>query len=258
MLAYYGPEWESLQSRMVDRWCTSFSGNTGSQLPSTMGRNHGVLTNFSNNANNAYVSSPDRLALSFNGVNSYVANVGRSPATENRAVSCWFNFSQTLPSGSFRTIYSAGAGTIGQGLIVTFGTDGNFGNTGFGVTQWGDGIGVTGFNDGVWHHGIAVNIGSLWQIYVDGVFRASKTMATTKVSHPATLGTFNNFSGPSYYSGLIDDIIVFNTAPTANEIQFIYQQDRGGGLLYQPPRRRSYFAAATTNRRRRLICGSNC
>jgi len=239
LTAYYSPEWESLESRMVDRWCTSFTGNTGLQFPSTMGRNHGVLTGFSNNANIAYVSSPDRLALGFNGVNNYVANVGRSPATENRAVSCWFNFSQVLSTGTFRQIYSAGASNLNSAFVVGFGTDVNYGSTGFGATQWGNGVGASGFNDGAWHHGLILNIGSSWQVYVDGLLRASKVMTTNKVSYPANIGRADNAS--AYYLGQLDDVVVFNDAPTPNEIQFIYQQGRGGGLLREPPRRRSFF-----------------
>ena len=91
MLAYYGPEWESLASRMVDRWCSSFSGNTGLQLPSTMGRNHGTLTNFSNNGNDAYVTSPDILALNFDGFDDYVGLGPGLGQSGNFSVMGWAN-----------------------------------------------------------------------------------------------------------------------------------------------------------------------
>jgi hypothetical protein len=185
--------------------------------------NHGTLTNM--NVPACYVKTYGGRALNFDGTNDYVNNVGRSPSTDNRAFSCWFNFSQVLSNGNYRAIYSAGATNFNSTFQVLFGTDANFGSTGFGASQWGDGVAASGFNDGVWHHGLILNIGSLWQVYVDGLLRASKSMTTTKVSYPAVIGMSDNFS--AYYLGQLDDVRVYNRALSLAEIRQNYNATRG-------------------------------
>lgn len=246
MLAYYGPEWESLASRMVDRWCTSWTGNTGLQFPSTMGRNHGTLTNFANNGNDAYVASPDRLALGFDGSNDHVTTTCPGVTTTRRAVSVWFRTSVNLSNFQYAGIVRWGTATsfpadTGKDFGVQFGTDANFGTNGFGISQYGNAVAVSGFNDGKWHHGYIDSVGSLYSIYVDGIFRTSKTMTTNATAGTVVIGR-TSYGGVEYFPGQLDDIILFSTNLTPNEIQFIYEQGRGGGLLMQPPRRRSVAA----------------
>jgi hypothetical protein len=54
----------------------------------------------------------------------------------------------------------------------------------------------------------------------------------------------NVTTGGTNSNAFYDDVALINTAITASEVRFLYDQGRGGGMLYQPPRRRSYSVAA--------------
>jgi hypothetical protein len=252
MFAYYGPEWESLQSRMVDRWCTSFTGNTGLQLPSTMGRNHGTLTNFSNNGNDAYVTSPDRLALNFDGSNDAVIipdNNALNPAT-GLTLSAWVRH---VGATAYKQIFAKAAGTSSNqrqyGLYIVGGAGPGPAN-GLGFETRTASTVEQGFGTvptGEWTHVAGTYNGSLMAFYINGVSvgTAAQSGTITIQASDLFIGQFAT-GGFSTFNGQIDDVILCNTAVTANEVRFIYEQGRGGGMLYQPPRRRSYFASVTT------------
>jgi hypothetical protein len=234
MLAYYGPEWESLASRIVGRWCPSFTGNTGLQLPDTTGRNHGTLNNFANNGNDAYVASPDKLALNFDGVNDRLAVNTVNLSTLDFALSFWAQ--------------QRGAGAIGMPIGNSTTTtsyiwfrSGNYlrfqmptGNVEFNLTTF------TTFRHYCIFSTPSTAAISTINLFVDGVSIGALTLAA---------GTFTvNAIGDGYSSnafpfpGVIDDVIVFGQGLRPHEPRFIYDQGRGGGMLYQPPRRRSVAA----------------
>jgi hypothetical protein len=254
MLAYYGPEWESLASRIVGRWCPSFTGNTGLQLPDTMGRNHGTLRNFANNGNDAYVASPDRLALDFDGSNDYVTASGSNQ--QIRAWSFWVKPTSTVNSSStLQVVFQTRLGTNLSWYIGFGSATGLLTNEYITVVDTSGGVNYrAGVADGGslpsadWSYIAVVESGSTHAIYVNGVSKSMVLNATspgTPIFNALRLGCLDgDGSGPrGFYAGQLDDIAIFNAAPTANEIRFIYEQGRGGGLLYQPPRRRSVAAA---------------
>jgi hypothetical protein len=238
MLAYYGPEWESLQSRIVGRWCPSFTGNTGLQLPDTTGRNHGTLNNFANNGNDAYVASPDKLALNFDGTNDFVKpdNV-RGVGTGNFSVFAWIRHSVSAR----RYVVASNltdAQSEGHWLAVQSNQVYSYFGTELSVT-------ATGFTlaDNQWHFIGVTRVGTTGTAFVDG----------RQIGSPQAIGGFDAGKGNfrigargddfiQHWQGQLDDITIFNAALTANEVRFIYDQGRGGGLLMQPPRRRSVAA----------------
>jgi hypothetical protein len=216
-----------------------------------MGRNHGVLTNFSNNGNDAYVTSADRLALAFDGVNDYVDcgnQVPFFPTTHTMAFWCFdrgsglrfFSYYDNGPtfyrnSASRWAIVSGGsfAWTPTQNIFIA---------------------------QNVFQHVAYTRNGNDAAFYVNGELRATGSITTTyTATNTVRLGSGTSFGGePANFIG--DDFIIFNTASTPNEIRFIYEQGRGGGMLYQPPRRRSFFATAGfraywARRRSQLIGG---
>jgi hypothetical protein len=241
-------------------WCPSLNpAMGGARLWDLSGRqNWGTLTNM---ANDDWVVSGGKLALDFDGSNDHVTTTCPGVTTRGRAVSVWFRTSVILSSvGQYAGIVRWGTATSfpadqGKDFAVQFGNDANFGSTGFGVSQYGDGIGVTGFNDGRWHHGYIDSVGSLYSIYVDGVFRTSKTMTTNATAGTVTIGR-NTYGGVEYFPGQLDDLRIYNRALTAGEVRQLWQIGRGN----MPLRRRRRYAeqAAGGNRRRRVLLGAEC
>jgi hypothetical protein len=250
MFAYYGPEWESLASRMVDRWCPSFSGNTGLQLPSTMGRNHGVLTNMEVYP---YVVSGGKNSLTFVAPNNAIitnpvvlGTVHTSSAWVFNGDAAAFNFNGLNGDNTSSNLCSlAFIATGATSNIVTFA---------YSYLTTAVTVSVPNVYQ-KWVHAVTVRSGQFVEFYLDGVFVGSGTGSGMGSFSPDRIG--QRIMSAVWYRGLIDDVIYFNTALTASEVRFIYEQGRGGGLLYQPPRRRSYYSA-TTNRRRRLLLTGEC
>jgi len=239
MFAYYPPEWENLASRIVGRWCPSFSGNTGLQLPDTMGRNHGTLTNFSNNGNDAYVASPDRTALSFDGANDQL--------NLSSAVAFGTNAPYTLTAWISKTALGANAGNNGgifrdgNTFLITSENVGRLWGRHSGTTLADANTGPLLLGQGWSHVGITWN-GSTASLIFNGSFFTSASVATSTAFSISVIGQ----QASQFLLAQLDDVTVFNTALTANEVRFIYEHGRGGGMLYQPPRRLSYFAQVTT------------
>jgi hypothetical protein len=222
---------------MVGRWCPSFSGNTGLQLPDTMGRNHGTLINFSNNGNDAYVASPDKLALDFDGSNDFVfATIPLLSGTLSFSV-----WARGVP-GNASTNYIASIPVVSSGSNgVDFknptNVQANLSLNGTFVTI-SSGVDIRG----PWSHLLLGYQNGVAFFYVNGILVGSQAWANgvnALSSRELNLGRFGTFG--SYSPVRLDDITIFNAALTAGEIKFIYEQGRGGGMLREPPRRRSFF-----------------
>jgi hypothetical protein len=228
-----------------------------------MGRNHGVLRNFANNGNDAYVSSGGNTSLLLR--NQFNAQFNRvdintvSLSTQTRfSVSTWANLSSIVPN------------PFGAGIFCW----GNFGQYNSDVFLFVDSNGIVSIqvNNGVdgganttsslpvgsWVHVAVVFNGSgttnaeRMKLHINGI---EQTLSFTGYTVPSSTATLSNtvFRLGAYldpgetsayqWNGFLDDFILFdrNTALTANEVRFIYDQGRGGGMLREPPRRRSVF-----------------
>jgi hypothetical protein len=241
MLAYYGPEWESLASRIVDRWTPSLTGNTQLQLPSTMGRSHGTLINFSNNGNDAYVSNLDKLALNFDATNDY-AEMGVLTAIDSGDVSFSFWYYPHVVTGA-GTIFNNWSSTVVNRGFYCFRTGSQIAfqqpTSSHRVTT-----NLGSLTAATWHHIVCAKasiVGGL-RVYINGVLDGNSATAGGDQSSTARFNFGGNYGGTGGPNCLMDDLVVFNAALTANEVRFIYDQGRGGGLLLQPPRRRSVAA----------------
>jgi hypothetical protein len=106
-----------------------------------------------------------------------------------------------------------------------------------------------------WSFICSVRVGTKVDLYLNGNFQATGTLAQNTTFSPTVLGRRLDFV--ANYNGLLDDFIFFNTALTANEVAQVYRLGRGYGVFPEPDFDEG-FAAAGFNRRRRLICGSNC
>lgn len=88
-------------------------------------------------------------------------------------------------------------------------------------------VSMTTVTDGNWHHVVAVHIiGGNTIIYVDGTPAEESKLSGSIGNNNASflIGALSDFSGNpvGHYSGLLDDLQVYNHALTDTEIQFMY------------------------------------
>jgi hypothetical protein len=91
---------------------------------------------------------------------------------------------------------------------------------------------------GSWNHIASVRVGTAVSLFHNGIQVASGTLLVNDAASPDRIGQRNS---TLFYSGLADDVLIFDSALTPNEFRFIYEQGRGGGMLREPPKRRSVF-----------------
>jgi hypothetical protein len=240
------PLYESLWRGCVGAWNPGL-GPTGLTLRDWGPyRSHGTLTNM--DAASDWVTSQGSYALEFDGSNDAITTTSLGVNVAKRSISCWFRTSRSLSTSQYMNIIGWGDASIGSACYVAVASDAGGGNpsNAFGVTQFGDSVWYGGVNDGKWRHGAVVNVGTLWSVYVDGVFRVSKTMTTNPASgatvrigswpFAAGLGSNGNFDGA------LSDIAIYNRALVPSEIQLLASRR---GIAYElAPRRRSSVAVA--------------
>jgi len=225
MSVYAGPN--TTQSGLVlhidpsNPRCYPGSGSTLFDLSEN--GNNGTLTNGA-----SVITNRAGRALDFDGVDDFVPTTAPGVTTVNRSVSVWFRSSVNLSNGQYATLVRMGTATsfpadIGKDFQVLFGTDANFGTNAIGISQYGDAVAATGFNDGRWHHGYFEAKGSVYSIYLDGVFRTSKTMTTNATAGTISIGREYSFS----FLGQLDDIRIYNRALSESEILNNFNATRG-------------------------------
>ena len=104
----------------------------------------------------------------------------------------------------------------------------NFMEAAVGGTSGNYTYGVTDVDDGQWHHVGWVYDGTMNYLYVDGEIDATEesTGQITVSSYPLYIGDNSQATG-RFWTGLIDDVIIFNRPLTQSEIQKIMLSSLG-------------------------------
>ncbi|MCK5075430.1 MAG: hypothetical protein KAR38_03590, partial [Calditrichia bacterium] len=150
--------------------------------------------------------------LEFDGVDDYIqVNSVVIPASGNFTVSVWAK-AASLTSVTFEII-SQNAGS-GEDFYIGKVADGNI-RAG---DDWVD-TGVPFPTDGLWHYYTIVKDSSNTHLYIDGHLKANKN---SSIVNPAgsEFRIARQYGGyGEYFNGLVDEIRVWNTARTAQEIR---------------------------------------
>lgn len=170
-------------------------------------------------------------ALSFDGDGDYVAIPNddslQYEANESFSICLWFNASAgEMDYGAGGWLYDSSY--WGKGCFIRVGNGGgiNF----FIKDQLGTDSQIWSkykLNDNQWYFIAAirdVSDGKLY-LYIDGKFNNEGWDATTSsLSHqqPITIGKYDDNYSNSYFAGLIDEVMVFDRALSANEIENLY------------------------------------
>mgnify|MGYP003582407256 CR=1 FL=1 len=207
-----------------------FNGNAVDELGANNGQFQGGIPTPTadrfGNANHAY---------QFNGTSQYMSTSSSFTSPSNFTISCWFKTTSTeggklISFGSNQTgsstshdrhLYMLPDGKIYFGVypgaVRTINT-------------------TASFNDGNWHQVTAIlsSTGGM-SLYVDGVLRASNNTFTSaqsyvgywRVGYDRMDNTWTGWPSTArtdaYFSGAIDDVMIYNRALTATEVTTLYQ-----------------------------------
>ncbi len=84
--------------------------------------------------------------------------------------------------------------------------------------------GTKTINDGNWHHIAGVKRGSTLYLYIDGVQHLTATDTTTATTTNANAITLGSESGAQFYAGTLDELRIFASGLTADQIKLEYNR----------------------------------
>jgi hypothetical protein len=204
-----------------------------------------------------WVPSGGKLALDFDNSDDFIS-VGASQlllADSGYSVTGWFNVRST---SSWRTIATkVNAGNTNRQMFI--GINGGFGPPTAGLSFFtnaaGNGsIGTSALVVNRWYFFAATHFGSSTTANELYVFSSEAGLeSTTRFSgnggvdsdsgvNPIRIGRFTD-SSPLTMDGAIDDLTIYNTALTPNEVAQVYRLGRGYGVFPEPDFDEGFAAA---------------
>lgn len=172
----------------------------------------------------------------FDGVNDYVSLANESnfdfERTNSFSLEAWIKTTQTSSGYIIAKGYSPGAD---QGFYLGINHPGGGGKVYFyahGGSTAAGAYGDTIINDDAWHHIVATYNGSSQAVgikfYVDGVLQTNTitadNLSTSMLSNTPVLIGDRSGTNHQYFSGLIDEVAIYNRVLSASESLFHYQQ----------------------------------
>lgn len=134
---------------------------------------------------------------------------------KSMTMSAWIKY--LTPGAGLQVILTAFSGGSGGPALVQYGN-----KLGLSVSVPSTNTASSSDVDGNWHHLATTYDGADIKVYVDGVF-------STTVNHPGSMGDgvrdmVVGFFSPNYWKGYIDELRIYNTVMTANDIQKLAAQ----------------------------------
>ena len=203
---------------LISTW--HFNEGSGTTAFDATGSNNGVISG----ASWTDGISGDALDFDGNGGNVTIPNSSTINLTNDQlSLSCWFKKSEIQDDGAFffhNMKYILRIDKNGKISFAIYNPD--WQNL---TIPWSDRI-----IDTDWHYVAATYDGSVMKIYVDGVYLASKNTTGNLRSSSADL-KIGSQTTTSKFDGIIDEVLLYNTALTEPEVALIYGQtpDPGTG-----------------------------
>lgn len=210
--------WIPRPKNLVGSWTLDGTGTAanGSAVPAALGP---AGTTVSGGTTIAYVAGKAGQAVQLDGVDDEIT-ISNDPTLQlsRGSFSAWFNTT------------NAGAGY--RGIVTKQFAYGVFLNSNqLTVYDWGGGAGravALSPNDGAWHHVLVTFVAGVSNgvtIYVDGVFKLATTISISAQTQPLKIGSGN--SPGQFFTGKIDEVMVWNAVLNADEARDVYQRSRG-------------------------------
>jgi hypothetical protein len=201
-------------------WWTLDEGMGATALDWSGHDNHGTLIN-----GPQWVTGYNGGALEFDG-NDDAVTFGTGPAlsgTTDLSVAAWIKTSKTSAgviiqqrNGGYNGEYRFMVNGSGQLSLMLYG-DGDY-QYDFSTTKT--------VNDGNWHHAVFVRQDSSGYIYIDGNFEASDSGILRNLDSTIQVAVGADVRDSiNYFSGIIDDVRIYNKALTQEEIELTMRGD---------------------------------
>jgi PKD repeat protein len=161
-------------------------------------------------------SSFGQNALSFDGVNDNVS-IGQQLDLSTFTIEAWIKPSSVTNDGAIVSLLNGGRTAYNFEINVNSNALKLTGNNG---STWQDVYSNTELETNKWYHvAVTCNGAMEYKIYINGVLDVTKTLtgAHRHESAPLFIGRRLN-SGGQYFSGLIDEVRIWNTVRTQSEI----------------------------------------
>jgi len=230
LLSLLLPIFVSAQSGLISYWSFDDSGNPGDD---DVGNNDGILMGDASWISNGYSGG----AISFDGVGDFMIIDGTG-TYDDYSISVWFKTPDAHTSDRlFSDAHNAGAGTFGRPDIhfvegkvrVT----GGYNGTAYPYITSGN-----SYDDNTWHHVVLVVRSGVNELtlYVDGNFVGSNI----NYAEPLNLNNGGDSDNRveigarsrkiNYFNGTIDEVKIFSSALSAQEVSDLFNQGGTGGV----------------------------
>ena len=149
--------------------------------------------------------------------------------TDDFTISLWFNTTQSAGTGDWPQLIRKVSGSPAYGYEIGLSnTDDPPIYIYFKIWNNSSSAAVstpTAVNDGAWHHVVGVKTATTVTMYLDGEYidYDSHSLGTVSNSANLYLGT-NDATNWSEYNGKLDEIKIFNSALTADQVKLLYNQ----------------------------------
>ena len=195
----------------------TFNNTSGTTLTDSKGSYNGTLNNFGGNYwQGSPIIAGSQNCLDFDGSNDFVtlpSTLYSNNLSGGTALTIEYWFKGTLLTSAVRFQYGDYV-VAGWGRQFIISTDGGTEGVYIGTSEE--------IEDGNWHHIACVweaNTENGFRTYLDGVLKNQRTSANVTlpvINSGAWLGSFNN---GEYISGKLDDVRIWNTARTSEQIR---------------------------------------
>jgi len=193
---------------------------------SSGGKNDGTLKN-----NPKWAQGKFGGALEFNGANAHVdcGDADNLSITKTITVQAWVNFGGSPSSAIIVSKYGVSGSGLSYMLVIN-GDAGAAGRASFFLASWRHY--ATQINDKNWHHLAATVSSEAIRLYVDGEVDSALggTGSISASNSTVTIGAPNSNAWGSSYSGLIDEVAIFNVALEEEDILTLMKKGTGPAL----------------------------
>jgi len=211
-------------------------GSGDSSYDKSINSNNGTLGTSMTSSN--WTAGKYGSALNFNGTTNHKLDMGDVAtydfgASQNFSVSAWVKSTQSAVASTWPQIVGKEGDGTRNGWLLNLhngSTSGWYAQIFQGGNNYNTSGTVVNVADGNWHHLMLVRRGSSLEAWTDGKLTNATSVSTGSIANAQSMIVGTDTWSGSEYSGLVDDVKIFNTALT--QAQIAYEFNRGAPFAW--------------------------